>query len=215
MRLTCPNCGAEYETPEGLIPAGGKHVQCTACHTRWFARGAQAALSEDQILARLETRGARPRPTLVMVPEPEPETPPAAPEHDGAPDPKAAPELSVESEAEPGPEPDIRPALVVAPASPALVLTPAAAPGPDLATPPRDTGRLRLDTVAPEPPAPAPVSRFGRGFGVAMALVAVAAAAYVWRAPLAATTPSAAPALRAYGDAVDAARDWIDQRLNP
>ncbi|MER2507411.1 MAG: zinc-ribbon domain-containing protein, partial [Amaricoccus sp.] len=65
MRLTCPNCGAEYEVPEGQIPAGGKHVQCTACHTRWFARAAQAALSEDQILARLETRGARPRPTLV------------------------------------------------------------------------------------------------------------------------------------------------------
>ena len=38
MRLTCPNCGAEYEVPAGMIPPGGKHVQCSNCHTRWFMR---------------------------------------------------------------------------------------------------------------------------------------------------------------------------------
>ena len=52
MRLTCPNCGAEYDVPDGMVPAAGRHVQCTACHTRWFARGARArpAPSEEQIL---------------------------------------------------------------------------------------------------------------------------------------------------------------------
>ena len=70
MRLTCPNCGVEYEVPEAQV-ASGRHVQCTACHTRWFARPVpQPALSEDQILSRLESW--RPRP--VPVPEPEPET---------------------------------------------------------------------------------------------------------------------------------------------
>ena len=50
MRLTCPNCGAEYEVPEGMVPAAGRHVQCTSCHTRWFVRGAaRDAASEDQI----------------------------------------------------------------------------------------------------------------------------------------------------------------------
>jgi predicted Zn finger-like uncharacterized protein len=66
MRLTCPNCGAEYDVPEGLIPPAGKHVQCTACHTRWFRRGeAREDLSEDEILRKLETRAARPGPRLV------------------------------------------------------------------------------------------------------------------------------------------------------
>ena len=63
MRLTCPNCGAEYEVPEGLVPPGGKHVQCSDCHTRWFMRGAaRPMLSEDQIIRRLETWSPRPRP---------------------------------------------------------------------------------------------------------------------------------------------------------
>jgi predicted Zn finger-like uncharacterized protein len=59
MRLTCPNCGAEYEAPRNMLPAGGRHVQCSACHTRWFARGEgkPAELSEEQIIHRLEARG--------------------------------------------------------------------------------------------------------------------------------------------------------------
>ena len=49
MRLTCPNCDAEYEVPDGMMPAAGRHVQCTACHTRWFVRGSAApAPSEEQ-----------------------------------------------------------------------------------------------------------------------------------------------------------------------
>lgn len=61
MRLSCPNCGTEYDIPDGMVPAAGRHVQCTSCHTRWFAK-AQAAksLSEDEILARLQMRDARP-----------------------------------------------------------------------------------------------------------------------------------------------------------
>lgn len=55
MRLTCPKCGAEYEVPEGLVPEGGKHVQCTDCDTRWFVRGGRnAVVSEDQLIERLE-----------------------------------------------------------------------------------------------------------------------------------------------------------------
>ena len=61
MRLTCPNCDAEYDVPDGMVPAAGRHVQCTSCHTRWFARGtAEAAPSEDQIVTRLEAPRAAP-----------------------------------------------------------------------------------------------------------------------------------------------------------
>lgn len=63
MRLTCPNCAATYDLPDDRVPGGGSHVQCSACHTRWFARPAAAPerLSEDEIITRLETRQARPR----------------------------------------------------------------------------------------------------------------------------------------------------------
>ncbi len=64
MRLTCPSCGAEYDIPDGMLPAAGRHAQCSACHTRWFVRGAaRDTASEDQILTRLENW--RPRPVAV------------------------------------------------------------------------------------------------------------------------------------------------------
>ena len=77
MRLTCPNCGAEYDIPEGMLPPAGRHAQCSACHTRWFVRGpAREAVSEDQILSRLESW--RPRPVAVPAVSPSTETPAAA-----------------------------------------------------------------------------------------------------------------------------------------
>ncbi|PIE10207.1 MAG: thioredoxin [Rhodobacterales bacterium] len=36
MRLICPNCGAQYEIDEGLIPAAGRDVQCSNCGHTWF-----------------------------------------------------------------------------------------------------------------------------------------------------------------------------------
>ncbi|PJN93938.1 hypothetical protein CNY89_17450, partial [Amaricoccus sp. HAR-UPW-R2A-40] len=38
MRLSCPNCAAIYELSEDRLTPGGSHVQCSECHTRWFAR---------------------------------------------------------------------------------------------------------------------------------------------------------------------------------
>lgn len=36
MRLTCPNCGAQYEVPDGVIPPEGRDVQCSNCGNTWF-----------------------------------------------------------------------------------------------------------------------------------------------------------------------------------
>lgn len=36
MRLTCPNCGAQYEVADDVIPPDGRDVQCSACETIWF-----------------------------------------------------------------------------------------------------------------------------------------------------------------------------------
>ncbi|MFD0860059.1 zinc-ribbon domain-containing protein [Roseovarius aquimarinus] len=36
MRLTCPNCGAQYEVPDEVIPETGRDVQCSNCGDTWF-----------------------------------------------------------------------------------------------------------------------------------------------------------------------------------
>jgi predicted Zn finger-like uncharacterized protein len=36
MRLTCPNCGAQYEVPDDVIPFAGRDVQCSNCGNTWF-----------------------------------------------------------------------------------------------------------------------------------------------------------------------------------
>lgn len=36
MRLSCPNCGAQYEVPVEVIPQEGRDVQCSNCGHTWF-----------------------------------------------------------------------------------------------------------------------------------------------------------------------------------
>ncbi|SLN21402.1 hypothetical protein PEL8287_00913 [Roseovarius litorisediminis] len=36
MRLICPNCGAQYEVPDEVIPETGRDVQCSNCGDTWF-----------------------------------------------------------------------------------------------------------------------------------------------------------------------------------
>ncbi len=54
MRLTCPNCGTQYEIDAALLPAEGREVQCSACGHVWFqdapgtaTRSAQAPAAEN------------------------------------------------------------------------------------------------------------------------------------------------------------------------
>ncbi|NSY37943.1 thioredoxin [Leisingera sp. ANG59] len=51
MRLTCPNCAAQYEVPEDVIPPEGRDVQCSNCGQTWFqaAAGAAEAAPEDAL----------------------------------------------------------------------------------------------------------------------------------------------------------------------
>lgn len=44
MRLTCPNCKAQYEVDERVIPDGGRDVQCSSCGSTWFQYPAEVAL---------------------------------------------------------------------------------------------------------------------------------------------------------------------------
>lgn len=36
MRLICPNCGAQYEVDDRVIPESGRDVQCSACGHAWY-----------------------------------------------------------------------------------------------------------------------------------------------------------------------------------
>lgn len=36
MRIVCPNCGAQYEIPDEVIPETGRDVQCSNCGETWF-----------------------------------------------------------------------------------------------------------------------------------------------------------------------------------
>ncbi|KEJ89728.1 zinc-ribbon domain-containing protein [Sulfitobacter donghicola] len=36
MRLVCPNCDAQYEVPDEVMPAAGRDVQCSNCGQTWF-----------------------------------------------------------------------------------------------------------------------------------------------------------------------------------
>ena len=170
MRLSCPNCGAIYELPEDRLPEGGGHVQCTDCHTRWFARRPPAAApgerpNEDEIIARLEARTpprAAPAPgtpgaSAETIPFPGPRRP--------QPDPQAQPQ----SQSQPQSQPQASPAPAE-PAQPGKVAPPQPAAQP---TPLRPRPDRPAPAAAPGLP-PAPRRRGGLGFARARALGATA-----------------------------------------
>ncbi len=73
MRLTCPNCGAQYEVPDAVIPETGRDVQCSNCGTTWWQHHPDHTPPEPPAPPEAE-------------PDPQPE-----PEADPAPNPAPAP----------------------------------------------------------------------------------------------------------------------------
>lgn len=91
MRLICPNCGAQYEVADDVIPQAGRDVQCSNCGHTWFEKPG-ASVAEEH-----------PTPVATDISEPEHEPQPA-------PDPEPTPEPEPEAEApEPDPEPEPEP----------------------------------------------------------------------------------------------------------
>jgi predicted Zn finger-like uncharacterized protein len=118
MRITCPNCGAQYEVDDALIPEAGRDVQCSNCGKGWFqARPPEPAETDEDApvaAARVEDIAVEDTVTAASVAEP-PEAPVArAPEpepEDEMPPPLAqpAPALIDEDADEGGPPPAIEP----------------------------------------------------------------------------------------------------------
>ena len=49
MRLTCPNCDAQYEIPDDVMPENGRDVQCSNCGTTWFQAHPNAIDVNDEL----------------------------------------------------------------------------------------------------------------------------------------------------------------------
>jgi predicted Zn finger-like uncharacterized protein len=92
MRLVCPNCGAQYEVPDDVIPENGRDVQCSNCGDTWF----QKHPSQDRELA--EELG---QPLDDVHWQETEDAAPAAPTPDE--------EIAAEVEPEPAPEPEPEP----------------------------------------------------------------------------------------------------------
>lgn len=78
MRLICPNCGAQYEVDDSVIPDNGRDVQCSNCGHTWYQRSAESITDEPE---------ADSEDTISSVPEAEISTPP-----DEAQEPETVPE---------------------------------------------------------------------------------------------------------------------------
>lgn len=80
MRINCPNCGAQYEVPDEVIPENGRDVQCSNCGVTWFQAFPKAA---PEPAPRADFYPAMPGETAKAEVAPEP--------HSEAPEPPIAP----------------------------------------------------------------------------------------------------------------------------
>lgn len=92
MRLTCPNCDAQYEVDEAVIPDSGRDVQCSSCGHTWFQpsalmlREAEADHWEDEATESADL------PATPMAVESAPPVADAAPEPTAQPAPSTVPD---------------------------------------------------------------------------------------------------------------------------
>ncbi|MEH6829775.1 MAG: zinc-ribbon domain-containing protein [Sulfitobacter sp.] len=93
MRLICPNCDAQYEVPDDVMPVAGRDVQCSNCGQTWFQHHPDHTPSEQSELIDA------PAPDEETAPPPPPPPPAAAPERKQL-DPAVADILRQEAEAE-------------------------------------------------------------------------------------------------------------------
>lgn len=104
MRLTCPNCDAEYSVDDAAIPPSGRDVQCSNCGHAWFQLhpdAEAAAASADALFAPARAASlapaaaqettppafaAAPRPVAVPTPAESHAAPPSPGEAEATPD---------------------------------------------------------------------------------------------------------------------------------
>lgn len=100
MRLVCPNCGAQYEVDDRVMPEMGRDVQCSNCGHAWFHTPPQpsTATSDDAAAPKIEIPAPAPS-SASAKPDPDPTPEPAldTKADSGDTDGKDAPEENVEA----------------------------------------------------------------------------------------------------------------------
>lgn len=66
MRITCPNCNAQYEVDDAAIPEGGRDVQCSNCGHAWFQERPDQADPATEALYEPPAPGAAPSEALTQ-----------------------------------------------------------------------------------------------------------------------------------------------------
>ena len=158
MRLICPNCGAQYEVADDVIPMAGRDVQCSNCGHTWFERpGASEAAEAGEVLPVPQ---ATPQPDIWVDPVPEPRV---VPEPEAVPEPKVVAEPKVVPEPDPAPEPSVEPEPQADPtpafdpvAAAAAAATPRRGLSADLAEMLREEAAREAEARAAEAPANPP-----------------------------------------------------------
>ncbi|GAA6164252.1 hypothetical protein NBRC116590_19560 [Pelagimonas sp. KU-00592-HH] len=111
MRLSCPNCGAQYEVPTEVIPESGRDVQCSNCGHTWFQMhpdqdvemAAELGTSTPDESWAEDAPAPEPTPEVAAAPEPAPEPEVQEPE-------VQPPDFTFDTEPTPDPEPEAEPA---------------------------------------------------------------------------------------------------------
>ena len=99
MRLTCPNCDAQYKVPDEVMPTAGRDVQCSNCGQTWFQHHPDHAPVEASEAEAGAPPPEAPSPDEETAPPPPPARPVAEPARRQL-DPAVADILRQEAEAE-------------------------------------------------------------------------------------------------------------------
>jgi predicted Zn finger-like uncharacterized protein len=205
VRLTCPQCDAQYEVEAEALAPGGRDVQCSNCEHIWFAL---APPTEEDDAALAPPPGPAPASAPREIPAADDEGPAQAPEPPGPPSSASPAALQVLRE-ERAAEDRFR-AEEAADRAPDPVAPPPAPTRaerlPEIETV-RPAPRPARPDPAPPPPPPAPRRRTGlrRAVLLALLVLALGAALYAYAQEAAEAVPDLAPAIDAYAA-------WVEER---
>ncbi|MEI4233855.1 zinc-ribbon domain-containing protein [Roseovarius sp. D22-M7] len=198
MRLTCPNCGAQYEIPETAIPDDGREVQCSACGETWMQQHADAAML-----------AAQPPADKPAPPHPEPARRRLDPEIADILRSEAARERAKRAAEATGDVP-----LEREPSQIETAATQGRFPDPERINSSLTPSRGHTAGATPQDPASTPIpaarSGFGVGFWVVVIAFGLAAGVYLTAPEVIALVPEAEPAIERYVASVDGARLRLD-----
>lgn len=238
MRLTCPNCDAQYKVPDDAIPETGREVQCSNCANTWFQpHDAHSRPTTSADKAQNDEPDARQPVTGHAVP-PQREIDPAVAsvlreEAERERRARAAAQKGLETKADPSTSdktPRARDAMEQTPprvgraASAQDESSPKSTARPSLYPDIDEVKAAPAQEPDPQPAAPAFVSYskaspiparrgFWRGFLLAVLIALALLLVYVFALPLADMLPPLRGLLADYVALVDGVRQWLDAQL--